>query len=231
MKILKITLLTLVLLLVTACGSKIPFKKQQPLENAALVYIYVPDSVTGGEDTQTYTYNILINNKKYDERVTEGEYLSLNLKPVAIEISATRGEVEEHKLKVTLESGHIYYFKIQKQDDLTFTFEKIDSNIALKEIVKTGLAGSMVDSPDNIITEFINPKEDKKESVVVKSTQPAQIQTSTPVPVVSKTTVEPSKIRVTASKLDEIKRAYKMKQDGIISDEEFKTLKSEILAK
>ena len=233
MKALKIVVLASVLLLMVACGSKIPFKKQQPLENAALVYVYVPDTVTAGEDTQTYTYSLCINNKKYQDRITEGEHLSLNLKPITLDISAARGEVEEHKLRVSLEAGKIYYFKIQKHDDLSFTFERVKNSVALAEIAKTGLAGSMVDDTSNIITEFVNPKEDKKEDVLIKPaqvTQPQKAQSVTPPPVVTPTTTSSTK-RVTASKLDEIKKAYEMKKEGIISDDEFKTIKSEILAK
>ena len=234
MKTLKIAILALVLLFMVACGSKIPFKKQQPLENAALVYIYVPDAVTAAEDTQTYTYTIRINNKKYKDRITEGEYLSLNLKPITMDISATRGEVEEHKINIHLEAGKTYYFKIQKQHDLSFTFERVENSIALGEIAKTGLAGSMVDDASNIITEFVNPKEDKKEDVLVKQAQttesPKAQSVTPPPPVVTPTTTSSTK-RIIASKLDEIKKAYEMKKEGIISDDEFKTIKSEILAK
>jgi len=237
MKILKTLILSLILLLVTACGNRVPFKKQEPLENAALVYVYVPATVSTGEDTQTYDYSIRINNKRYLERIEDGEYLAFNLKPLTIDISATRNQVVEHKLTVTLQSGKVYYFKIDKQDDGGFSFEMVEPNVAVKEIAKTGLAGSSVESEDNIITEFVNPKEDKKEDVMVKATQPAQsVQpqtvTTTPVvaPVQTITTTQAPK-RVTASKLDEIKEAYQMKKDGLISDEEFQTLKAQILAK
>ena len=191
MKILKTLTLTLILLLITACGSRVPFKKQEPLENAALVYVYVPESVTAGEDTQTYDYSIRINNKRYLERITEGEYLAFNLKPLTIDLSATRAQVEEHKLSVTLQAGQIYYFKIQKQDDATFTFERVEPSIASKEIAKTGLAGSSVESEENIITEFVNPKEDKQEDVMIKPTQSAQptaTQTTSVAPAVAPVT-------------------------------------------
>ncbi|MCD6433876.1 MAG: DUF2846 domain-containing protein [Sulfurimonas sp.] len=231
MKIVKILLLSFILLLVTACGNRLPFKEQAPLENAALVYVYVPESVTSGEDTQSYTYSIRINNKRYLERITEGEYLVFNLKPLIIDISATRGQVEEHKKSVTLEAGKIYYFKIDKLDGGNFSFERVQSSLGSKEIAKTGLAGSMVEDKNNIITEFVNPKED--EDVHVKAVVPMQ---STPqvvvpmaVPVTSTASVAPK--RVTVSKMDEIKEAYEMKKQGMLSDEEFKALKAEILAK
>jgi len=237
MKILKIVILMVVMFGVLACGQRVPFKKKEPLKDAALVYVYVPETVTSSEDTNTYEYSIRINNKRYMQRVTEGEYLAFDLKPVTIDISATRGQVEEHKLSVTLQSGKIYYFRILKQDDATFTFERIETNKALKEIAKTGLAGSVLEDKDSIISEIISPKEDKKEDVMVKQ-QPTQTQpqTTTAVPVAAplNTTTAPTQStpkRVTASKLDEIKEAYQMKKDGVISDEEFQTLKAQILAK
>ena len=227
MKILKTVTLTLILLLITACGSRVPFKKQQPLENSALVYVYVPEGVTAGEDTQTYTYAIRINNKRYLERITEGEYLAFNLKPITIDLSATRSQVEEHKLTVKLQAGHIYYFKIQKQDDATFTFERVEPSTASAEIAKTGLAGSTLEDENNNITEFVNFNKEKKESK--KAT--TKVPVATPATNSTPTKTKASQKRVTASKLDEIKEAYQMKKEGAISDEEFQTLKSEILAK
>ena len=233
MKTLKVLTLGLVLLLITACGSKVPFNKnKEPLANAALVYVYAPESVTSDEDPDVYSYSIRINNKRYLERVTEGEYLAFDLKPLTIDLSATRDQVEEHKLKVRLKAGHIYYFRILKGDDNTFTFERVDANKALKEIVKTGLAGSEVEDDDNIINEFVHPKDDK-DSVMVKQTKPIeQPKTAAPMRVAPVAVpVAPAPKRATASKLDEIKEAYQMKKDGAISDEEFKTIKAQILAK
>ncbi|MEA3330679.1 MAG: DUF2846 domain-containing protein [Campylobacterota bacterium] len=231
MKIVKILLLSLILLLVTACGNRVPFKEQAPLENAALVYVYVVEDITSSEDTQVSNYSIRINNKRYLERITEGEYLAFNLKPLTIDISATRGQVEEHKESVTLEAGKIYYFKIDKLDGGDFSFERVSLAIGSKEITKTGLAGSMVEDESNIITEFVNPKED--EDVHVKAVAPVQSrpQTVAPVAVPVSTTASVTPKRVTASKMDEIREAYDMKKEGILSDEEFKALKAEILAK
>jgi len=222
MKTFKILTLIFILSLIVACGNKVSFKKKEPLKDAALVYVYVPESITSGEGDDTYTYSIRINNKRYQKRITEGEYLAFDLKPLKVDISATRSQIEEHKLSIVLEAGHIYYFKIQKQDDSTFTFERVKADLALKEIVKTGLAGSMVEDESNIITEFVNPKKDKKEDVMVTKIQPAIVPQAQ--------ATAPAK-KSTSSKLDEIKEAYQMKKDGLISDEEFKTIKAQILAR
>jgi len=232
MKILKIVTSILVVLLVTACGTKVPFKTKAPLENAALVYVYQIENIGSDENTNETYFNIRIDNKLVEQRIVAGEYMVFDMKPLDISISATKGQVEEKKLDISLKSGKIYYFRIiDNLDGGQFSFEQVEPSIAIKEIAKTGLAGSMVEDESNIITEFINPKEDKKEAVVTKQSQP-QPTTTTPViapaPVVTKTA--PTK-RATASKLDEIKEAYNMKKDGVISDEEFQTIKSQILAK
>ena len=78
-------------------------------------------------------------------------------------------------------------------------------------MIKTGLAGSSVESEDNIINVFTD--EPKEEAIIV-----APITQSAP--TVSK-----------ASKMDEIQKAFDMKEKGILSDEEFNTLKAEILAR
>lgn len=92
MKTLKILLLTITLLLITACGNRTPFKQQEPLENAALVYVYASVQVMTDESSSDPEYSIRINNKPYMQRVKEGEYIVLNLKPQAMTISATKNK-------------------------------------------------------------------------------------------------------------------------------------------
>lgn len=218
MKITKVLLLSMIMLLVAACGNKTPFKAQEPLENAALVYIYVTTQISADDGSSESDYNIRINNKPYMQRINKGEYIVLNLKPQAMTISATKKQIQEKVLNLDLESGQIYYLKIK--DDLTggsFEFIKMKNSIASKEISKTGLAGSSEESRENIITEFVNPKE--TESVEVKAVAPVAVpQTSTPV-------------TTHMSKTNEIMKAYGLKEKGIISDEEFKALKTNILDK
>lgn len=212
MKIIKILLLTTTLLLLTACGNKIPFKKQEPLENAALVYIYVLQNVGLQESQGGSDYSIRINNKRYLERIRGGEFISFNLKAQPMTISVTRAQIEEKVLKMDFKAGQIYYLKVSDNlDDGKFDFEIVNNTQALNEITKTGLAGSSVESAENIITEFVNPKE--TESFEVKAT--------------SAPTVAP----VAVSKTEEIMRAHALKEKGIISDEEFKILKANILEK
>ena len=224
MKSIKIVVMAVVLLLVTACGNKTPFSAQQPLENSALVYIYATSAMSSGESTSSKDFNIRINNKRYLQRIKSGEYIAFNLKPETMTISATRSQIEEQVLKLNLQSGQIYYLRIKDNiDGDKFEFEQIVNALASKEIIKTGLAGSSEESPQNIITEFVNPKEDKKEDMIVKA-QPAAVAQPAPV-------AQPMVNTKSLSKSDEIEKAYNLKQKGILSEEEYKNLKTEILAK
>ena len=231
-------LLSLVVLMFSACGNKIAFKPQEPLSNAALVYVYAVTNISSDENTNESDFIIRINNKPTMQRVKGGEYVAFNLKPVELSISVTKKEVEEKVIKLNLKSGHIYYLRITDNlDDARFAFELVDNSIASKEIAKTGLAGTNEESPDNIITAFVNPKE--KESVEVKATQkvqnvqqPSKDAVVTPVQKSVQTYQAPTPIaQPSLSKTDEIMKAYSLKEKGIISDDEFKALKSDILKK
>ncbi|EDZ63709.1 hypothetical protein SMGD1_1550 [Sulfurimonas gotlandica GD1] len=226
MKIIQILLLSATLLLVTACGNRTPFKKQEPLENAALVYIYALDNVSSSESSTASDYNIRINNKPYMERIKQGEYIVLNLKPQAMTISATKKQVEEKVLTLDFKTGHIYYLKIKDDlDNGAFEFQQVNNSIGSKEIIKTGLAGSSEESQENIITEFVNPKE--TESVEVKAVVAPVVA---PIAIPQASTPAQS-LSAPMSKTDEIMKAYGLKEKGIISDEEFKALKTNILNK
>jgi hypothetical protein len=222
MKNIKILIMAVVLLLVTACGNKTPFAAQQPLENAALVYIYVTSEATSDESANQADYSIRINNKRYLERVRSSEYMVFNLKPEAMTISATRGQIEEQVIQLDLKAGQIYYLKVRDNlDGGKFEFEMVSNSVGAREIAKTGLAGSSEESPENIITELVNPKEEKKEDVIITPTTVTQ-------PVVAAQPVINTK---SLSKSDEIEKAYKLKEKGILSEDEYKALKSEILTK
>ena len=83
------------------------------MENAALVYIYVDVQVSADDNTYESDYNIRINKKPVMQRIKEGEYMVLNLKPQAMTISATKKQVQEKVLNLDLKTGQIYYLKIK----------------------------------------------------------------------------------------------------------------------
>jgi hypothetical protein len=236
MKIVKLSLLSLVLLVFVACGNKLAFKPQEPLQNAALVYVYAVENIGDDENTNESDFSIRINNKPVMQRIIGGEYMVFNLKPVSLSISATKKEVDEKVLKLDLKASHIYYLRITDNlEDGRFAFEVVDNSIASKEIQKTGLAGTNEESPENIITEFVNPTKKSTESVEVVAKPKAQQNTTVTqqqvtAPSYQAPTVAPVSTS-TMSKTDEIMKAYSLKEKGIINDDEFKALKSDILKK
>lgn len=257
-KSLSILVLLVISLVFSACGAKAPFEAKQPLPEAALVYVYVVKGMSSGEDASHADYNIRINGKRYLERIESGEYMVFNLKPNPTLMSAVKSQIIEEHIKLDLKAGDINYLRIT--DNVAygeFGFEQVSASVAKEEIVKTGLAGSSLESPDNIITELIG-LEDEDDSLVgdksnkVPALTEAQIdaiiekklaqrsaanggqaiveeKSSAFTPSVTNST---SKTGISkASKMSKIKEAYDMKQQGIITDEEFQTLKADILAK
>lgn len=209
MKKLKIYILLAAALLIIGCGSKIPFKEQRVLENSSLVYIYVPQITGFSEGGSYHNYLIRINNKKVANRVSAGEYTTLDLKPNKIKLSATRASIEEKALELELQEGKTYYLRVlENAENGSFVFERVSAEIGAAEIAKTGVAGSMIDDIDNTLTELVGGE---------KTDAPQQTQVQTPVAPISK--------------IDELQKAYELKEKGIISEEEFKTLKSQIISK
>ncbi len=216
MKIFKILMLLIALLFISACGNKLAFKPQEALEKGSLVYVYVPVRVSSDDGSTASDYVIRINNKQYKRRIEQGEYVLLELKSNQTKISATKMEIQEKVLDLNLEASQIYYLKItDDMSDGDFAFENVSSEKALKEISKTGLAGSNAKSPQNVITEFFDSKDVNASDVKVK--EEAQEQK------------EP--LAATTSKIEELQDAAELKERGLLTDEEFNKLKAEILAK
>jgi len=215
MKKVTVLLLTVVLLFIAGCGTRVPFKKQEPLENAALIYVYVaPD----GEFESDPQYKLRINNRRVDGNVRKDEYMILNLKPSKnMNISATSGQIQERDLDLDVQVGQTYYLKVQGGlGGGDFNFKNVSNAVGSKEIEKMGLAGSVAEGDDNsFISELISSSSQKKPSQEVQ-----------PVKVIEKTIIQKP-----ASKPDELQKAYDLKQKGILNDAEFNKLKAEILAK
>ena len=222
-------------LLFSACGTKVPFKVTKPLNNSAIVYVYVVDGVSSGEDSSHSEYNILINGKRYLERIESGEYMLFNLKANPTLISAVKSQIIEEDIKLNLKAGDINYIRITDNTDSgEFGFEQVKPSEARQEIAKTGLAGSSLENPENIITELIGLNDDNDDSKT-KNTIPtmseAQIDAIIEKKLKSKGISAEVPVSTSTSKLDKTKEAYEMKKQGILSDEEFKALKADILAK
>ena len=236
--------LVVISLIFTACGSKAPFEVKEPLPEAALVYVYVVDGYSMDDEASHSEYSIRINDKRYLERIESGEYMAFNLKPNPTLMSAVKGQIIEQHIKLNLKNGDINYLRIT--DNVSsgeFGFEQVSADVARAEIAKTGLAGSNMEDPDNIITELIG-EENHDDSIVggksagIPQLTEAQIDAiiekkladravAAPVQAPAQTYSSTPKV----SKMDEIQRAFDMKNNGMLTQEEFSKIKAEILAK
>ena len=103
----------------------------------------------------------------------------------------------------------IYYLKITQYPD-SFDFENMQNkSIALTQIKKTGLNNSVYEDEKDIITKIIQPNQKEQKVKKVVKTQ--------------------TKVTTNNDKMSKIKEAYKMKQDGLITEKEYNKLKREIL--
>jgi hypothetical protein len=239
----KVVSLLLISIVFMACGNRVAFKTQQPLENAALVYVYVVGNINTEESDSSSDYSIRINGKQFLQRIVADEYLAFNLKPGKITMSATRKQIEEKILTLDLKAGQIYYLKVSDNlDGGNFDFELVNNSEGSKEVALTGQAGTSVDSPENIITELITPTKDEKSNAIVKESKMDEAKIDAMIekklakrrleaPVQRVSTPATSTPATVSSKLEEVQKAYKLKEQGILTDAEFQKLKSEILAR
>lgn len=215
----KKTLLIIALLtlstLFSACG-KIPFEKQKPMSEAALVYVYVTIDSGINDTDRMPEYVVGINGKNTKGSIKYGTYKYFNLKPGQVTISATRSDVEKQDIELTLDAGKIYYLRVKSFSDDFAKFEiaRVSSNVAYPELKDTTLADKFEKSEDTI-SQLISSSSDEPEVAKAKA---VEVKAA---PVTTNST----------SKMDEIQKAFEMKEKGMLSEEEFNTLKAEILAK
>ncbi len=210
MKKIKALLIATLLLFISGCADKVPFKAQEPLENASLVYIYMPNQSEAVENYSYQDYDIRINGKRAEQKIKSGEYVAFHLKPNFVVLSVVRAQIEEQVVDLNLKAGETHYLRVRGNlENGRFAFEKVADKTGIKEIAKTGLAGSVMEDVDSAINELIEVVGSEKEA---QTMQIAPSQTS-------------------VSKTDELEKAYKLKEQGIITEEEFKTLKTQIITK
>jgi hypothetical protein len=198
-------ILPLLLTLLFSGCAKIPFSEQEPLQDAALVYLYVDYDNGTNDNSRNPAYKISIDGKPLEGYVGIYEYLYLNLKPQVVEITATRQSIEKQSITLDLEAGETYYLKVQSfSDDFAkFSIKEVPESVAMKTLPDTKLANEYAKEDEDVIEALIEPLHDKEQAEVVA---PA-----------------------TTSKTDEIQKAYEMKEQGVLSQEEFEKLKAEIL--
>lgn len=198
--------------LFTACG-KIPFEKQKPMSSAALVYVYITIDSGINDTNRMPDYVVGINGKNTEGSIEYGTYKYFNLKPGQVTISATRSDVEKQEIELTLDAGKTYYLRVKSFSDDFAKFEitRVNLNEAYPELKDTTLADKFEKS-ENMISELISSSSDEPEVLKEKAVEVKEASQST-------------------SKMDEIQKAYDMKEKGMLSEAEFNALKSEILAK
>jgi len=202
-----LTLITLFALttLFSGCG-KVPFEKQEVRSDSALVYVYVELDSGINDTNRNPSYVMGVNGVKTKGDMTYGEYKFYRLKPGKLTLNAYRATIEEQSIEMTLSAGKTYYLRIKSFSDDFAKFEitRVNSRVAYKALSETTLAGEYETAQS--VSELII--DDKPESAVTT------------------TTVIHSK-----SKTDELLSAAKLKEQGLLTDEEFNKLKSEILAR
>ena len=230
----KIVLIILIGMAFISC-TKVPFIPKKPVENAALVYVYaLPDNGSNDAERIPY-YKVLINGKTTKGFVKEFEYATYNLKPMSVVLSGARNDIEIKNLSLNLEEGETYYIRIQSySDDFgKFNLTLVEEAEALEELKSTDLAGEY-DKADSVIHALI---ESEKDDNTMKGMTAEQLEALIDKKVAEKTagtssvsSSSPTLTR-TGNKLEDIRNAYEMKKQGLLSEEEFLKMKSEILAK
>ena len=107
-------LILAIMLLVSGCGTKTPFKTQEPLEGAALVYFYISDIQSDLDHSmEDSKYKTRINGKNVPGTIEAGEYKVFDMKPTTVLFTTVRRNIEEAHVKLKLEAGKTYYLKTQ----------------------------------------------------------------------------------------------------------------------
>ena len=243
MNTIKALLILAVMLLISGCGTKVPFKAKEALDGAAVVYIYANDTVSDDDSMQNNKFQLRINNKNVAGRLNGGEYRVFDMKPDTILVSAVRTNIEEHYVKLSLEAGKVYYLRIQTGAyGEEFTFEEVSASEGQKEIVNTTLAGVTGIDTTAYVPDFAGSTAGKDGTLAVPALSEAEIDAiiekkiadkigKMKIPAPATAPVAQTPVVSKSSTMDEIDRAFEMKQKGIITQEEFNKIKAEILAK
>ncbi|MDF1874169.1 DUF2846 domain-containing protein [Sulfurimonas sp. SAG-AH-194-I05] len=245
----KIAFITLLVLgmIFTSC-SQIPFQAKKPSKNTALVYVY---SLANGSISDTDTdskYKLFINGRSTNGVLEEHAYNTYDFKAVSITLSMTRQYLERKNISLTLKAGKVYYVRVQTNSNrfADFDFEVVDETTALQELKETHLSGKYEKS-DSIIGSLLGSSEDKNDELMQKDkvNTGAKLSESEINAMIDKrmealrgtstSTSSSTKVIQTGtssgSKLNDLRNAYEMKKQGMLTNEEFKAMKAEILSK
>jgi hypothetical protein len=221
------------LILLTACGSKVPFKEETTKTGEALVYIYAPQELTDNSEAEHVNkYTIKIGNETINGFISDGEYKVFHLRPSTNVFTITKDAILAKKLTLSVEADKKYFLRILKESDTSFDFEQVPNNQALKEISETELADSFMITEDQLNSSLIKSftSEKRNESIVYQKEESVKKPAPTPPAAQAVTHTAPKPV-LKSNKLEEIKSAYELKKEGAITQEEYEQLKKEILNK
>ena len=227
-------------LFTTSCADKKAFKLSATKPSAAIVYIYVEDDTNIDDSFVVAKYDVLINGNKTAKSLKVGEFIKLDVKAVPLAISIARQDLEIQTVKLEPKVGEIYYLRAQSNSIRfgAFDFELVSSSQGSEEIANN------VSSSEYVVDEKMldmlvksdkqdtsSMSEDQIDKIIeeklkaMNASTSQQASSSTVAPAVSKT------FSRTGNKLADIRNAYEMKKQGLLTEEEFLQMKSEILAK
>jgi len=238
-------------LIFSACSNKAPFKESSTVSNGALVYVYAKEDSNVDDVHYITSYDVVINGYVTDKSLYAGEYIKLDVKPGVISISTARKDLEVQTVKLNVQAGNIYYLRLQSHSSSfgKFDFSQVDSNTGRSEISDT-VSSSEFMIKGNVIDALIQPStnsntgsssntaamsEAEINAMIEKKLAERMSKVQAPKQTSSKLNIDsaiPDYTRKAGgSKMDEIQRAYDMKEKGILSEDEFSKIKADILAK
>lgn len=192
-----------ILLFVAGCGKK-PFVEAKPFNDNAVVYTYVSSSSDMNDVSRNPCYEFKIEDRFIEHCAYSGEYIEIsNIKPQKLNFTAIRNDIEKKNLFLDIKPNKSYFLKVTTSSDRfnQFEFEVVDKIIALQDMQYMNIANPKVSNEEISYLKFIDKKAEKTDY----------------------------KTQQLKSKVDKIKEAYKLKEDGVLNDDEFEKLKAEIL--
>jgi hypothetical protein len=203
-KIINSLLILAISLLFVSC-TKTPFKEETPLTNSALVYVYVVEGEIDNDAFKIPYYEVKINEKFVEGKIYPHEFLKYNLDADSVTIEVVRNDIEKKGVKLDLKRGESHFLRVKNNGSgfAKFDFEVVPRSQALSEIKETKYAKY----EDAGVLDILITKDDVKKGEAKASHPSGEVK----------------------SKTQKIKEAHALKEDGIITDQEFQKLKAEIL--